>query len=232
MDLNTPTKVIYRIIIERGGMRSVMHFLFTKEKKFFGMLAEQSEAALDSSKELMNFVDEFEKRERSDRKQKLQSIASLKKKNIELTSNIMMELSKSYRTPIDKEDIGQLAVLIGDITNLTDSVASSLVILGIERIDSHTPKMVALVHRYLNEINRIIKELDKLKRMEEHYSFIYNIKNEADQVYEQAISDLFHFYKNSMDVIKYKEIYALLEKTIEKCSDVSYVISKIFAKHK
>ena len=232
MDLNTPTKVIYRIIIERGGMRSVMHFLFTKEKKFFGMLAEQSEAALDSSKELMNFVDEFEKRERSDRKQKLQSIASLKKKNIELTSNIMMELSKSYRTPIDKEDIGQLAVLIGDITNLTDSVASSLVILGVERIDSHTPKMVALVHRYLNEINRIIKELDKLKRMEEHYSFIYNIKNEADQVYEQAISDLFHFYKNSMDVIKYKEIYALLEKTIEKCSDVSYVISKIFAKHK
>lgn len=213
-------------------MKRVMSFLLPMEKKFFGMLSEQSEIALEASKELMSFAGDYEKIERSERKQRLQYLKSLKEKNKEATNNIILELNKSFRTPIDKEDIGQLAVLIDDITSLTNSVASRFVILGVERVDDYTPKLINSLHKCLGEMNKSIKDLDKLKGVEEHYSKINAFKNEADQVYEDALSELFHFYKNSMDIIKYKEIYEQLGKILDKCIDVSFVISKIFAKHK
>ena len=40
-----------------------------------------------------------------------------------------------------------------------------------------------------------------------------------------------HFYKNSIDIIKYKEIYELLEEIIDKCEDVAHVIESIAVKH-
>lgn len=213
-------------------MKKVMRFFLPKEKKFFGMLSEQAEIAMEVSKELGNFVGEYEKIDRSERKQKIETLKKLKEKSRDARNKIMLELSKSFRTPIDKEDIAHLSVLIYDITYLTQTVSSRLVLLGIERIDDYSPKLISVAYKCVNEVNKSIKGLDSSNRTEDHYSSMLILKNDAEKIYDEALSELFHFYKNSLDIIKYREIYELIEKIIDKTFEVSYVISRVFSKHK
>ena len=213
-------------------MKKVMRFFLPKEKKFFEMLSDQSETALEASKELGRFVSEYENTERDERKQKIKSLNALKEKNGEAATEIMHKLSKSFRAPIDKEDIALLSFLIYDITRLTHAVSSRLVILGIERIDDYSPKLISVANKCINEVNKSIKNLDRPKGMDGHFSNMTGIRNEAEKIYDEALSELFHFYKNSLDIIKYREVYNLIEKMIEKSFEVSYVIGRVFAKHR
>ena len=47
----------------------------------------------------------------------------------------------------------------------------------------------------------------------------------------QAIADLFSKGGDTLEIIKWKEIYGLLESTIDKCEDVANIIERITIKH-
>lgn len=63
-------------------MKKIIRWLVPKEEKFFEMLAEESENALESAKQLKNFVDNYSKFERSERKSKAKSIKNIKQKGM------------------------------------------------------------------------------------------------------------------------------------------------------
>ena len=110
--------------------------------------------------------------------------------------------------------------------NLIGTVALRFVLLGIERIDVHIIKLVDIVHSAASELNKSILDLKKSNGMKEHYIKIRSLENEADDAYHEALSELFHFYKNSIDIIKYKEIYELLEEITDKCEDAAHIMKR------
>lgn len=212
-------------------MPNIMHWLVPKEEKFFEMLNEQAENVLESAKELKSFVNNYSKFERNERKLKANAIKQIEHKGDEITHKIIDGLNKTFITPIDKEDIHQMVVLLDDVIDLINAVALRFVLLGIERIDEHIIKLADIILGAVAELNKSIADLRKLKDMKEHYIKIHSLENEADDVYHRALEELFHFYKNSVDIIKYKEIYELLEKITDKCEDVANVIENIVVKH-
>ncbi|MBI2660555.1 DUF47 family protein [Candidatus Woesearchaeota archaeon] len=212
-------------------MASIMHWLVPKEEKFFDMLGEQAENALEGAKELKNFISNYDKLDKGERKSKAQSIKIIESKGDDITHKIMEGLNKTFITPIDKEDIHQMAVLLDDVIDLINAVALRFVLLGVERTDSHINKLADIILACATELNKSILDLRKLKSMNEHYVKIHSLENEADDVYHEALSELFHYYKNSIDIIKYKEIYELLEKITDKCEEVTHVIENIVVKH-
>lgn len=205
-------------------MKRIMHWLVPKDHKFFEMLAEQSENAIEAAKELKNFIDNYSDFERSERKSRIHVIKNIEVKGDEITQEIIEKLNKASRVPIGKEDIRQMAILLDDIPDLINAVASRFVVLSIERIDDYIIKLVDIINNIVNEVNKAISDLKRLKGAEEHYVKIIGFEKEADEVYQEALSELFHFYKNSIDIIKYKEIYELLEKIADKCKDVANII--------
>lgn len=212
-------------------MKKILHWLVPKEEKFFELLTEQSENALEGARELKNFVSNYEKLDRNARKHKSQLIRNIEHKGDEITHKIIEKLNNTFITPIGKEDIRDMAVLLDDVIDLINAVALRFVLLGIERIDNYITKLVEIILNAVNEVNKIILDLRKLKGMQDHYAKIHSLENEADDVYHEALSELFHFYKNSIDIIKYKEIYELLEKVTDKCESVANVMESIVAKH-
>jgi len=124
-----------------------------------------------------------------------------------------------------------MTVLLDDVVDLIDTATLRFVILGIERIDNHIIKLVSVTHQSVEELNKAVADLKKLKHVKEHYVKIHSLENEADEVYYNALSELFHFFKNPIDIIKYKEVYELLEGVTDKCEDVANVIESIVIKH-
>ena len=212
-------------------MPNIMHWLIPKEEKFFEMLSEQAENALEGAKELKSFVHGYEKLNKIQRKSKVDLIKSLENKGDDITHKIMDNLNRTFITPIDKEDIHQMAVLLDDVVDLINAVSLRFVLLGVERIDNYIVKLADIILSAVSELNRSIADLRKLKDMNEHYVRMHSLENEADDIYHEALSELFHFYKNSIDIIKYKEIYELLEGITDKCEEVTHVIENIVVKH-
>ena len=212
-------------------MSSIMHWLVPKEEKFFEMLSEQAENALEGAKELKNFISNYDKTEKSERKAKAQAIKNIEHKGDEITHKIIEKLNTTFITPIDKEDIHQMAVLLDDVIDLINAVSLRFILLGVERTDTHINKFADIILACATELKKSIADLRKLKAMNEHYVKIHSLENEADDVYHEALSELFHYYKNSIDIIKYKEIYELLEKITDKCEEVTHVIENIVVKH-
>jgi len=212
-------------------MKRIMNWLVPKEEKFFELLAKQSENALKAAEELKEFVRDYEKSSRSERKSKSNSMKSIERKGDEIAHEIMEKLDTTFITPIDKEDIHRMTVLLDDVVDLIDTATLRFVILGIERIDNHIIKLVSVTHQSVEELNKAVADLKKLKHVKEHYVKIHSLENEADEVYYNALSELFHFFKNPIDIIKYKEVYELLEGVTDKCEDVANVIESIVIKH-
>lgn len=212
-------------------MKRIMNWLVPKEEKFFELLAKQSENALKAAEELKEFTRDYEKSSRSERKSKSNSMKSIERKGDEIAHEIMEKLDTTFITPIDKEDIHRMTVLLDDVVDLIDTTTLRFVILGIERIDNHIIKLVSITHQSVEELNKAVADLKKLKHVKEHYVKIHSLENEADEVYHNALSELFHFFKNPIDIIKYKEVYELLEGVTDKCEDVANVIESIVVKH-
>ena len=60
---------------------------------------------------------------------------------------------------------------------------------------------------------------------------MHRLENEGDQLARGAIASLFANGQDPIEIIKWKEIYALLESTIDKCEDVANIIERIVVKH-
>ncbi len=211
-------------------MANIMRWIAPSEHKFFEMLAKQSENALCGAKELKGFVMDYSKLERNERKSKSHSISLIEAKGDEITRSIMEKLNQAFRAPIDKHEIQQIAVFVDDVMDLINAVSLRLVLFGIERIDVYIIKLADIVERAVSELTDGILDLIRQKGMKEHYLKIRSLEKDADDAYHEALSELFHFYKNSIDIIKYKEIYGLLEEITDKCEDAAHVIESISVK--
>ncbi|MBI2102045.1 DUF47 family protein [Candidatus Woesearchaeota archaeon] len=212
-------------------MRKIISFILSKEKKFLEMLSSQSEIALEASKMLKDFVDEYPGLQRSERKSRAHSIKKTGLRADELKRSIALQLESSYAVPANKEHIARIAALLGEISDLAGRTALMLVILSIERIDGYAAKMAGMAHSIIEETSKGVKSLGKPKNIKEHCERIYGLGAEAGEIYNEALSELFHFYKNSIDIIKYREIYRLLKAAVDKCSETAEILELIAARH-
>ena len=59
----------------------------------------------------------------------------------------------------------------------------------------------------------------------------HRLENDGDRVVRQAMADLFTNGDDALTVIKWKDVYALLESAIDAAEDVANVIERIVVKH-
>lgn len=208
-------------------MKRIMRWLVPKERKFFELLAEQSQNALNMANELKEFIDNYPKLERSERKARVQSINKLKQGAEDPTKNVMHMLYKDRSAAIGRESIEKIAMLLEEVQNFMNAAASRFVVLSIERVDDYTIKLANLLHAMLDELHKSVLKLKKLKDAREHCAKIYEIGGRAGRIFDDALSDLFHFYKNPVDIMKYKEVYEILENAINKCRDAARAIERL-----
>ena len=65
-----------------------------------------------------------------------------------------------------------------------------------------------------------------------HWIEVHRLENEGDRLVRRAIADLFtNGGTDPIDVIKWKDLYSILEDTIDSCEDVANVIERIVVKH-
>jgi len=149
----------------------------------------------------------------------------------EISHEILRGIDRTFITPIDREDIHQLAVRLDDVIDLIDGTVRRLSLFKIAAPTSLSRALSKLVVQTTGELVEAVSRLRKQKGVMERCIRIKQLENEADVVYHDAIASLFAEELPAIEVIKWKDVYDTMERTVDSCVVVAHVLESVVLKH-
>jgi predicted phosphate transport protein (TIGR00153 family) len=202
--------------------------LFPKKIDFF----EQFDRALENLSRAANLlVDTFNNFENFEKRAK--SIYEFEQEGDMLTHDIMKDLNKTFLTPIDREDIHALASRIDDVLDLIWAAVDRMVVYKIEK---PTPEAISIAEDLQMTADILKKALRELRakqysHVQEHCIEINRLENRIDRKYRDALGKLVNDQHDPVFIIKWKDIYELLEDASDRAEDIANILEGIVLKH-
>jgi predicted phosphate transport protein (TIGR00153 family) len=197
-----------------------------REEKFFDFFIQDAQNVLAGARLLDELFRSYDQRERI-----ASQLRDLEHKGDTISHDIGQKLETTFITPFDREDIQELISRLDDVIDFIEEVADTCILY---KIDEPTPPVIAQAEIVVKQTEEIVRALEKLrgfKGLAPHWIEIHRLENEGDRVARQAIADLFTNGTDPIEIIKWKDMYGLLEDTIDSCEDVANVIERIVVKH-
>ena len=148
-----------------------------------------------------------------------------------LTHEIIQRLNKTFVTPIDREDIHELARTFDDVMDAIDSAAALIPLYRIDKVRPGAREMAAVIIKQTDELRAAVEALENRKGVLERAIEINRLENEADRIHTKAIGQLFEDEKDPITVLKWKEIFDMLEEATDACEDVANLLENVVVKH-
>jgi predicted phosphate transport protein (TIGR00153 family) len=197
-----------------------------REEKFFDMFVEDAQNVLAAARLLDEFFHSYDQRERL-----ASQLTDLEKRGDQLSHDIGHRLEETFVTPFDREDIHALITRLDDILDFIEEVADTCVLYRIEMPTPVVQEQAAIVVQQCEELVKALTKLKDFKDVAPHWIEVHRLENEGDRIGRRAVADLFTDGVDPITVIKWKDVYALLEAAIDACEDAANVIERIVAKH-
>lgn len=203
--------------------------LLPRDERFFELFTTLATKTVEASRRLIELFTE----QGDQRWAAVELIKALEHEADETTHAIVTRLDRSFITPFDREDIHELASRLDDVIDRIDSVARRSRIFRIDEVPEGALILSEVVHRATVEVLRAVEALEKgppatvlaacrdIKRLEE----------EGDALYHEWLGRLFEPGADPLMVIKWKELYDTLEKTLDSAEDAANVLESVTIKH-
>lgn len=177
----------------------------------------------------------FREKDKQKKEHIFEGITDWEVKTDSLTHRVFVELSKNFITPFDREDVHRLASKLDDVADGINGCTKRIHLYGIDTHDEEPMcQFSVLVLEATKEVRKMIYQLEELRQTKGLYDSIIHInsiENQADELFGENIQRLFEQEQNIKTMIKKKEIYHILEATIDKCEDVANVVESILLKY-
>jgi len=198
--------------------------LLPKEEKYFDNFKEM----ISHISEMANLTHQLFSSEKID-KDILLKIKPLELRCDEITSKVTRRLNKTYITPFDREDIFGLIKRLDDISDMLLGATSRVETYNIQTAVKYADKLSSVIVEQVKELGIAIQDL-KVKRINE-MKVVKALETEADNIYRQALKELFEIETNAIEIIKRKEILEILENTSDRCQSTANLIISLFIKN-
>jgi predicted phosphate transport protein (TIGR00153 family) len=148
-----------------------------------------------------------------------------------ITHDIIQRLNQTFVTPIDREDILELASTLDDIVDLTEEVADYL---GLYKVEAPMEQAQRLAHILMQACRQIAEAMPRMRDFKDisHYTVeIHRLENEGDRVTREAIASLFDNGIDPMVVIRWKDLFERLEDAVDATERVANTLQGIVIKN-
>ncbi len=214
-----------------AGINSIFSIFTPKNKIFYGFFEEMADKLHDMSGKFITMVHEesFEKREKI-----LKDLENMEHSCDDTTHIIFTELSRNFITPFDREDIHYLASSLDDVADYIYSGAKKINFYRLNPIEDGIHKLADLIHQgtfALREAIYELRDLKNLRKMTDALIKVNAIENEADDLFDLSIDNLFEIENDIKALIKRRELYNTMETATDKIEDAGNVIESIIIKY-
>lgn len=203
-----------------------------QEERFFDLLNQSAETVLEGTNALLAFLEDY-----TDIERKARRLKDIEHAGDEITHEVFAALHRTFITPIDREDISELAEALDDVLDWTEEVSRRMYIYKIEEPTDLARKFARVLAEQAAQIHRMMPlVLNKRARaeIEKAKAEIHRLENEADDLLVEALGNL---YDNATDVpsltraIRWADLYQIMEGATDKAEHVATVVQNIVVKH-
>jgi uncharacterized protein len=201
--------------------------LIPREEAFFELFKKAAHNMIEGSRLLKVMMEDF----RSPIEQ-ARGIKDVEHIGDSITHDIARRLNKTFITPIDREDIHDLASALDDILDVTEAIADRFVLYKVTQPTEMAIRLADILYQASVAVGGGVDRLGLAHpELKECSVQVNSLENEADRVSRDAISALFEKETDPIAVIKWKEIYENFEAGTDRCEDVSNILERIALKH-
>jgi uncharacterized protein len=207
-------------------MSRLSRVLVSRDRQFFDLFEE----AAGNNQRAADLLDQM-LRHYPERADLAREILICEQEGDRITHDIIRRLNEMFVTPIDREDIYQLASALDDIADYTEEVADYL---GLYRVQAPFEEAQRLAHVLLQCTQQLAEAMPRLRDFDDisHYNVEVNLlENDGDRITREAIAALFDNGFDPMVVIRWKDIYERLENAIDACETVANILEGIVIKN-
>jgi uncharacterized protein len=201
----------------------------TKKDVFFEKLLLIANNIEESAKYLI----EVKVKNVSDLKEIASVMKSYESKGDTYIHELIVDLNKTFITPIEREDILQLAMKMDDVLDGMEQCVAYYEMFSFTAFDEYMEKFVNYIYSSTIEIRKAMELLSnkKLLDMRLHSIEIKDIESKCDELLRVSIKHLFAIQKDPIKIIQHKEIYEMLEKISDSSQDVANTIETIIMRN-
>src|SRR5215210_33033 len=149
----------------------------------------------------------------------------------ELTHSISKRLNTSFITPFDREDIYLLSGALDDIVDLIDDAARAIVMYNVGETTDYARQFGDVIQRMAVQLHEVVSTLERPAGIAPRLVEIHRLENEGDDLYHEAIGELFRETPDPLRVIRWKDLYDKLEAAVDRCEQAANIIETVIIKH-
>ena len=200
--------------------------LIPKDNVFFDLFNRSGQNALRSARLLLEMLEKWPASEGMAR-----DILLAEQEGDKITHELIQRLNATFVTPIDSEDIYALASALDDIVDYIEETSDFMVLYKIEAPMEQALGMADVLVRTCEQLAVALEHLRGFKGLDPYLIEIHRLENEGDRLYRDAVASLFANGIDPMVVIRWKDLFGVLERAVDACETAAHILEGIAIKN-
>jgi predicted phosphate transport protein (TIGR00153 family) len=200
--------------------------LAPRDREFFDLFEEAGGNILRAAGLLEEMLRDF-----PERNELARDILICEQDGDRITHDIIQRLNQTFVTPIDREDIYELASALDDVVDYTEEVSDYLGLYNIEAPMVQAQELARVLHGCARQIAEAMPRLRGFRDISHYTVEINRLENDGDRITREAIASLFDNGIDPMVVIRWKDIFERLEEAIDSCEHVANIVQGVVIKN-
>jgi predicted phosphate transport protein (TIGR00153 family) len=206
--------------------------LIPQDERFFDLFNRSAENTLEGARLLHDLLNNY-----VDIDRKARHLKDIEHTGDEITHEVFGALHRTFVTPLDREDISNLASALDDVIDWIEEVGRRI---RLYRIDKPTPIACLFSNVILEQAEQIARAVPLLEQrqqadvLQRATQEIHRLENEGDDLLADAIATLYDGVSEVPQLIyamRWNDLYQLLEDTTDKAENVATILNNIALKN-
>jgi predicted phosphate transport protein (TIGR00153 family) len=192
---------------------------------FFDSIAELARQLQDGADLLAQLLDDG-----ADRAEVAGRLAEIENRADEIAHDIVGQVNRTFVTPIDREDIHDLATQLDSVMNRMDEAADLIKLYEVAALPKEFAKQVAVLQRCAELTVEAMPRLASRKDLAGYWTEVKRLESSGDKQYRRILAKLFDGRYEPLEVMKLKDIISAMEYAIDGFETVANTVEQIVVK--
>ncbi|HVH67526.1 MAG TPA: DUF47 family protein [Gemmatimonadales bacterium] len=201
--------------------------LLPREEEFFDLFIAVATRSQEAARHLRDLFAAPPER----RTPHVEAIKRLEHEADQVTHEVVNRLDRTFITPLDREDIHQLASDLDDVMDSIDGTARRSQMFHLGAAPEGVKQLTEVIQRMVSVLGDGVARLKKGDDVMKYCVEAKQLEEEGDAIYHEALGRMFETERDALQIIKWKEIYDNLERTLDESEDVANDLESITLKH-